>query len=505
MSAAQPEMNAAGTGVSPALARDDEEMFERAPVSLWLEDYSRLHALFQRWRATGVNDLRRYLREDRARVTECSRQLRIVKVNRRTLELFDAADTAQLIANLDRVFRDDMHDQHIEELVAMWNGALGFSTETVNYSLSGRRLDILVRGSVLPGHEATWSRVLVAIENVSERLKAERALAQSERYARGLFENSPVSLWVEDFSAVKQLLDDVRARGIDDFRVFTQVHPEFAQRCMQEIRVIDVNRRTLDMFHAADKPTLLRHLDRVFRDEMLAPFTEQLIDLWHGKLTQQREVINYGLDGERIDVLLQFSVLPGAEQTWALVQMGLVDITARKKAEAYLEYLGKHDVLTQLHNRAFFEDELNRLERKGPFPVTVVAIDLNGLKATNDRSGHAAGDALLRRAGEVLSKAADKPVYVARVGGDEFVLLLPGADERAGLQMIERLQSLIELNNQFYTGAPLSLAMGCAASVAGERLELTVSRADERMFAAKRDFYAALGHDRRITQQGGLA
>ena len=84
----------------------------------------------------------------------------------------------------------------------------------------------------------------------------------------GCSSDSPVSLWVEDFSAVKRLLDDLRARGIEDFRIFTQVHPEFVTRCMQEIRVIDVNRQTLEMFRAPDKDTLLRNLDRVFRDEM---------------------------------------------------------------------------------------------------------------------------------------------------------------------------------------------------------------------------------------------
>ena len=74
----------------------------------------------------------------------------------------------------------------------------------------------------------------------------------------GLFEHSPVSLWVEDFSGVKRLLDEMRERGITDFRVFTDVHPEFVTRCMSEIRVLDVNRRTLDLFGAADKPALLR-------------------------------------------------------------------------------------------------------------------------------------------------------------------------------------------------------------------------------------------------------
>jgi diguanylate cyclase (GGDEF)-like protein len=413
--------------------------------------------------------------------------------------LFAADSTGHLVENLDQVFRDAMLETHIDELVALWDGRLAFSSQTVNYSLRGERLDILLNGTVLPGHQHDWSRVLVAIEDISERTRTEARLAQAERYARGLFEDSPVSLWVEDFSAIKRLLDDLRERGIEDFRVFTQVTPEFVERCMQEIRVIDVNQRTLDMFHAPDKATLLLGLHRIFRDEMEGPFTEQLIDLWNGKLRQQREVVNYRLDGERLDVHLQFSVLPGAEDDWSLVQVALIDISARKKAEAYLEYLGKHDVLTQLRNRAFFEDELNRLERRGPWPVTIVAIDLDQLKTTNDQSGHAAGDALLRRAGEVLRKAVEKPACAARIGGDEFVLLLPGVDERGGQAMVEHVASLVGLNNQYYPGAVLSLSMGSATAHKGDRLEAIMSQADERMFAAKRAFYADAGLDRRAS------
>jgi diguanylate cyclase (GGDEF)-like protein len=497
-------LSANATPVAGAGA-DFEQMFELAPVSLWLEDYSDLHALFQRWRGEGVRDLRAYLDADHGRVTACMALLKVLRVNLRTLELFHATDFEHLHSSLDRVFRDAMIEPHIEELVALWEGRLRFHSQTVNYALNGDRLDLLLSGSVLPGHEHDWSRVLVALEDITQRSRAERRVVQSEHYARGLFENSPVSLWVEDFSAIKELLDDVRARGIDDFRVFTQVHPEFVVRCMQEIRVVDVNQRTLDMFHAPDKTTLLASLDKLFRDEMQPPFTEQLIDLWNGKLKQQREVVNYALDGERLNVLLQFSVLPGAEDDWSLVQVALIDITARKKAEAYLEYLGKHDVLTKLRNRAFFEDELNRLERRGPWPVTIVAIDLNRLKMINDRSGHAAGDALLRRVGEVLAKVVDKPACSARIGGDEFVCLLPASEEAAGLELIARVQALIDLNNSFYPGELLSVAMGCATAHQGERLETTVTLADERMMAAKRAFYAAAGYDRRASQRGQLA
>ena len=350
---------------------------------------------------------------------------------------------------------------------------------------------------VLPGYEDDWRRVLVAIKDITARESARRAQALSEQYARGLFEHSPVSLWVEDFTGIKRLLDEVRSRGISDLRVFTDVHPEFVSRCMSEIRVIDVNQHTLTLFGAPDKQTLLNRLGDVFRDNMQPNFREQLIDLWHGKLFQQREVVNYALDGNEIHFHLQFSVLPGHEHDWSLVQVALTDITARKKAEAYLEYLGQHDVLTKLYNRSFYVDELNRLERKGPFPVTIIVADLNGLKAANDQWGHAAGDALLRRAGEVLNEVIGKTLHAARIGGDEFAILMPAADERDGQAMMDNINKLVEINNQFYSGLILGLSMAVATSRPGERLEAVAQRADLLMFKAKRDYYAAAEHDRR--------
>jgi diguanylate cyclase (GGDEF)-like protein len=477
----------------PGSDSDEVRMFEVAPVSLWLEDYSGVRRQLEEWRARGIGDLGAFLAADLTRVHHCTRLIKVVRVNRKTLSLFEADTAAQLTASLALVFRDDMLETHIDELVQLWNGQPGFSSNAVNYTLKGKRLDIQLNATVLPGYEASWERVLVAIEDVTPRESARRRLDISENYARALFEHSPVSLWVEDFSAIRSLLEEVRAQGISDFRVFTDVHPEFVERCMQEIRVIDVNRQTLHLFGAADKATLLKRIHEVFRDDMTRHFTEQLIELWNGKLFQQREVVNYTLGGDKLHVYMQFSVLPGYEHDWSQVQIALVDITARKKAEAYLEYLGKHDVLTKLKNRAFFVDELNRLERKQPYPVTVIVSDLNNLKKINDELGHAAGDALLRRVGEVLSEAVDAPCYAARVGGDEFSILLPNTDERAGAVIVERIQKLIELNNQYYSAATLSLSIGAATSEPGERLETVVQRADANMYADKRGYYLAGG------------
>ncbi|HTH76233.1 MAG TPA: sensor domain-containing diguanylate cyclase [Trinickia sp.] len=475
-------LDAAGVGST--------DLFELTPTSLWLEDYSRLRALFDTWREQGVTDLRAFLETDTRRVAQCSACIRVLKVNRRTLQMYGARDFDELSARLDDVLRDDMLEAHVDELVQMWSGNGAFESKSVNYTLDGRRMDILLKGVMLPGHEASWDRVLVAIDDITALEDARRRAAASHQYAQGLFEHAPVSLWIEDFRRIKSLIDEVREQGIIDFRTFTDVHPEFVERCMAEIVVLDVNRYTIDLFKAENKASLLGRLPEVFRDDMRQHFREQLIDLWEGRLFQQREVLNYSLDGTEVHLHLQFSVFPGHEDEWDLVLLALTDITARKKAEAYLEYLGKHDVLTKLKNRSFYVDELNRLERKGPFPVSAIIVDLNELKTVNDQLGHAAGDALLRRAGEVLAKAIHKPYHAARIGGDEFAVLLPGANERETEVVAKSIRHIVELNNQFYSGPALSFSMGCATCDRGERIEDMLREADVAMYEDKRRHHA---------------
>ena len=154
-------------------------------------------------------------------------------------------------------------------------------------------------------------------------------------------------------------------------------------------------------------------------------------------------------------------------------------------------------MLTQLRNRAFYVEELNRLSRQGPWPLSLIAIDLNGLKRINDELGHAAGDALLRRMGEVLTKAVDAPACAARIGGDEFMVLLPGMTKHNALMVQERIQSLVEINNQFYPGQALNLAMGMSCCDAGSEVEAAVHQADQQMYAAKMRYYEKSTNNRR--------
>jgi len=473
-----------------------DPLFDLAPVSLWLEDFSGVYELLQSWRSEGVTDIRRFLTDDPAAIGKYFSRIRVLKVNQRTLDLYGAKDLDALLAAGDRIFDNSDQNAAIAEISQLWNGALSYRTETINYALDGSRLDIRLNVNRLADAVRPWDRMLMAIEDFTAEKRARQAAASNEAYARGLFDLSPVSLWVEDFSEVKSLLDDVREQGITDFRTFVDVHPEFVQSCMERIRVVDVNRQTLNLFGASSKDELLARLPEIFRDEMGRSFAEQLLDCWHGNLFQSRETLNYSLRGDAINLHMQWAVLPGHEADWDLVQVALTDITARKKAESYLEFLGKRDALTKLRNRAFYDDEIARLNRRGPFPVGVLAVDLNGLKRANDEFGHAAGDALLRRAGEALKKALGDTAQVARVGGDEFACLLPRHTAIEMATLMESLKLVVELNNQFYQGPALSFSIGTAVCERAGELDRALRAADDAMYAAKRVYYQG-GADRR--------
>lgn len=469
-----------------------EDLFDISPNSMWLEDYSLLLQLFNKWRQQGVEDLTEFLREDTQRIRQCAGSIRLLQVNQSTLALFAAQSFDDLATRLDEVIRDDAYDFYLHELEQLWQGHTRFENQTINYSLHGKRMDILLKGVVLRGYEHDWSRVLVVIEDITEHEQARLQAKQSASYARSLFQHAPISLWVEDFSTIKLSLDELREHGIADLRTFMDVHPEFVDRCMAQIRVLDVNNYTLSLFQAETKADLLANLPCVFRNEMRESFREQLIDLWQGKLFQQREVKNHDLEGNLLHIHMQFSVFTGYEHDWSLVLLALTDITARKKAESYLEYLGQHDVLTKLKNRAFYSDELHRLNRLGVLPVSFMIVDLNCLKEVNDTFGHISGDALLQRTGEILLQIVEAPYQVARVGGDEFVIIMPTADEQDCEALAESLSSLVDLNNQFYAGPKLRLSTGYATCREAGKLDKALRLADERMYEHKRAYYLQL-------------
>jgi diguanylate cyclase (GGDEF)-like protein/PAS domain S-box-containing protein len=165
------------------------------------------------------------------------------------------------------------------------------------------------------------------------------------------------------------------------------------------------------------------------------------------------------------------------------------DNTDRKRAEEKLRYLSTHDILTGLYNRAFFEEELARLERSRQHPVSVIVMDVDGLKSVNDRFGHAKGDELLKRTAGVLTTAFRAEDIAARIGGDEFCVLLPNSTADVAATAIDRIRRLLEAQNSADPKHPLNLSIGASTGKKGEALTKVFKRADKAMYVEKAATY----------------
>ncbi len=171
-------------------------------------------------------------------------------------------------------------------------------------------------------------------------------------------------------------------------------------------------------------------------------------------------------------------------EVWIAVQQ---DISDRKQAQLELTSLASHDSLTGLYNRAFFDEEMNRLEHGRQFPVSIVMADIDGLKTINDSKGHASGDLLLQRAANVLTKSFRGEDMVARIGGDEFAVLLPNADAKATDEVLKRLESNILENNKENDEILLSISYGASTAENGKELMDSLANADEIMYKDKKN------------------
>jgi diguanylate cyclase (GGDEF)-like protein/PAS domain S-box-containing protein len=162
------------------------------------------------------------------------------------------------------------------------------------------------------------------------------------------------------------------------------------------------------------------------------------------------------------------------------------DITERKRAEEELRELSIHDVLTGLYNHGFFMAELARLQRGREFPVSIVMVDVDHLKKFNDEHGHAAGDELLKHVAKTLMSAFRAEDVVARIGGDEFAVLLPATDVPAADVSLQRVRHVIRENNARDTEIPIHISMGVSTANKAERINAALKEADSNMYREKR-------------------
>ena len=173
----------------------------------------------------------------------------------------------------------------------------------------------------------------------------------------------------------------------------------------------------------------------------------------------------------------------------------LMDVTLQQLYQQRLEYLIIHDALTGLYNRAGFAEEFTRLDMSSSHPISVISLDVDGLKLVNDTMGHHSGDEMLVQTAKIIGDCVRARDVAARVGGDEFVILLPGTDATAAEMVVRRLNAAISDYNEKQSSIPLNVSLGVATT-----RDSTVGLSDTLVEADARMYHDKLSH----TQKGGM-
>jgi len=151
-------------------------LFEASPIALWEEDLSAVRSYLRELRVSGVDDLAGHLRAHSEAVARCASLTRVVSANRATLSMYGADSVESFADGLGMVFDEGFPSVFVEGLLALEAGETEFSSEAMQRTLTGDRRHVVLRWSVVPGHEETSGMVLVSTQDVTERREREQML-----------------------------------------------------------------------------------------------------------------------------------------------------------------------------------------------------------------------------------------------------------------------------------------------------------------------------------------
>jgi len=318
---------------------------------------------------------------------------------------------------------------------------------------SGEKKQISWANNVILDDQGEIKYIVGTGIDISNRISQEEKLKEQKAYFEQLFNNSPEAIILLDNSHL----------------------------------VIKANKKFEQLFGYKESEIINKNIDNfILPEEYLEDGKKYTEKVKIGERVSG-EAIRKNKNGEKIDIFLQgfpIELSDGQIGIYGLYN----DITERKKREKRIEYLSFHDEMTGLYNRRYFENELKRLDSSRKYPVTIIIGDLDGLKTVNDRCGHKKGDEYIINTSNILKSTARTEDIIARIGGDEFAIILPSTDYQEAEGICNRIRENIKkFNQQNSLLKDLSISLGFAVLNNSEQsLDQVFKKADDNMYLNKR-------------------
>lgn len=290
------------------------------------------------------------------------------------------------------------------------------------------------------------------VRDITEEKKAKENLAKREAYYKAIFEGAGAAVLVIDEGTIIQEVNNT-------FEKMTGFAKEEVEGKMSWTEI--VSEKDLEM--------MLRYHKKRRKDPSSVPTQYEF--RYMDKMGREK----WGI--------VNVSLLPDNKSI-----VSLFDITERKTMEERLRFLSFHDPLTELYNRLYFDEELARLHKSRNLPISIIVVDLDGLKFINDNFGHKAGDNYIKDAAKVLKESLRASDVIARIGGDEFAIILTNTSEENVKKVMERIRKKVDEFNKISGKFPISLSMGYA--IAQEEpvdMDHLLIEADHAMYEDKKN------------------
>ncbi len=244
-------------------------------------------------------------------------------------------------------------------------------------------------------------------QEIKDRIKAEEEIKKSEERYRQLFENSPIALKEEDLSEVKTFFDNLRQKGIKNFKEYFENNPQDVKKCASLVKTLNINQGYLDLYKGENKEQFQLGLQNIFTEESYDAFRDELIALAEGKTFFETEAITQTFQGSKINIIFRLSVHPDFEKTLSRVLISVLDMTERIEFEnlrRQFVYTVSHELRTPISviNQSIFN--LQKYQEK-----------LNDAQKVRLRSS-------LARNAEILSELVEDLLLVSRLDREKITL-----------------------------------------------------------------------------------